>query len=316
MNSTEHPVPAADRRAVAVDGGVLTVGVWPGVGEPDGEPLTPVDGTVVLAIHGITASHLSWAVVARDLLKAAPGRLRVLAPDLRGRGGSHALPGPYGMVAHAEDCVAVLDAAEVDRAIVVGHSMGGFVASVLAHRHPERVQRLVLVDGGVPFPELPPGTDVDAVLDAGLGPAIARLTQTFSGPDAYRDFWRAHPAFAEWSAALDAYIAYDLAPPHPDGSVVSRTSAQAVRIDGADFNVGPDIRPAFATVAQTPPPGGLVFVRAERGMFDEPPPLYPRPEELAGLVEVRTVPDSNHYTVVFGVAGAQVIAEAVVGCDA
>ena len=45
----------------------------------------------------------------------------------------------------------MLDHLQVDQAVVVGHSMGGFVAVVLAHHHPERVRRLVLIDGGLPL---------------------------------------------------------------------------------------------------------------------------------------------------------------------
>jgi pimeloyl-ACP methyl ester carboxylesterase len=59
--------------------------------------------------------------------------------------------GPVLLAAHGEDLVAVLDHAGVERATVVGHSMGGFVAAVAAHRHPERVERLVLVDGSLPL---------------------------------------------------------------------------------------------------------------------------------------------------------------------
>ena len=64
-------------------------------------------------MHGITASHRAWpAVVA-----ALPG-VRVVAPDLRGRGRSNSLPGPYGMGAHADDLAAVLDALGVELSLI------------------------------------------------------------------------------------------------------------------------------------------------------------------------------------------------------
>src|SRR5207248_1989 len=146
---------------VPVRGGTLRVAQW-----GDGD-------AVVLAIHGITASSMSWPAVARRL----PHSHTVVAPDLRGRGDSAGLPGPWGMSQHAEDMVAVLDAIGVHRAVVTGHSMGAFVAVVLAAAHPDRVERLVLVDGGLPL-SLPEGLDSDGVLDATLGPAIARLRET------------------------------------------------------------------------------------------------------------------------------------------
>ncbi|HWF15709.1 MAG TPA: alpha/beta hydrolase, partial [Acidimicrobiales bacterium] len=106
----------------------------------------------VLGIHGITASSMSMAVVARHLGADAT----LVAPDLRGRGASAGLPGPYGMRAHAEDCAAVITELCEPPVVVLGHSMGAFVAVVLAATHPELVERLVLADGGLPLP-LPEG---------------------------------------------------------------------------------------------------------------------------------------------------------------
>ncbi|MEA2447323.1 MAG: hypothetical protein QOK47_960, partial [Actinomycetota bacterium] len=105
-----------ERFDVPVQGGNLRVGRW------------GTEGPVVLALHGITASHMTWPWVAREL----SGDVQFIAPDLRGRGGSRDLPGPYGMKAHADDCVAVLDHLGAEQAVVVGHSMGGFVAAILA----------------------------------------------------------------------------------------------------------------------------------------------------------------------------------------
>lgn len=67
-------------RAVPVDGGKLHVGDWGGA------------RPVVLALHGITASHVSWTGVAARLTGC-----RLVAPDLRGRGRSRDLLGPYGL---------------------------------------------------------------------------------------------------------------------------------------------------------------------------------------------------------------------------
>src|SRR6516162_2237495 len=123
---------------VAVDGGDMRVLLW-GTGK-----------RVAVAVHGITASGMSWQAVARHM----PSDWTLAAPDLRGRGHSRDLPGPYGLERHARDVVAVL----------------------ARDAQPQLVRRLVLVDGGLPLP-VPEGTDLDAVLDTTLGPAIARLGQ-------------------------------------------------------------------------------------------------------------------------------------------
>src|SRR6516162_4985590 len=77
---------------VPVDGGELRVLQW-GTGR-----------RVALAVHGITASAMSWQAVARQM----PPGWTLAAPDLRGRGHSAHLPGPYGLERHAADVAAVL----------------------------------------------------------------------------------------------------------------------------------------------------------------------------------------------------------------
>ncbi|HLS48561.1 MAG TPA: alpha/beta fold hydrolase, partial [Actinomycetaceae bacterium] len=129
---------SSQRTSVEVRGGDLAVGTW-------GSPSLPP----VLAIHGINDTHMAWGAVAQQLDGA-----RLIAPDLRGRGRSTHLPGPWGLAQHADDALRVLDAFEVERAVITGHSMGGPVALLLAQRHPDRVQGLVLVDGGLKPPAM------------------------------------------------------------------------------------------------------------------------------------------------------------------
>ena len=147
---------------VPVQGGGLRVGVW--------EPTEDARSTALL-IHGVTSSHLAWPFVVGQL----PG-VRLIAPDLRGRGASSTLTGPPGMAAHADDLAAVLDAFELSATTVVGHSMGAFVAVVLAHRHPDRVTDLVLVDGGLPL-DVPAGIEPAQLAQFILGPVAERLAK-------------------------------------------------------------------------------------------------------------------------------------------
>jgi pimeloyl-ACP methyl ester carboxylesterase len=285
-----------DQLAVGLRDGVLRVHQW---GTPNRE------APVVLAVHGISGNGLSWAMVAERL----PG-VRVLAPDLRGRGGSNELPGPFGMARHADDLAELLDRLEIPQAVVVGHSMGGFVSVVLRHRHPDRVAGLLLVDGGLPLP-VPVGTDAEQLTKAILGPALARLTMTFPDRDSYRAYWQAHPAFAvDWGSAVEAYVDYDLVgqPPHLHSSV----RPEAVREDSLDHLEGFALRDAVAALADQP----LTFLRAPRGLQDEPPGLYPeallRGYDLPGL-RWTTVPDVNHYTILLSARGADAVAGAVRG---
>lgn len=282
-----------EQRTVPVRGGDLTVGVW----GPDDAAQT------VLAVHGVTSSHKSWPLVA-----AALDGARVIAPDLRGRGRSNQLPGPYGMPQHADDLAAVLDAFGVDSAVVVGHSMGAFVSVVFSHRHPERVSELVLVDGGLPL-AVPQGVAPDELTRAVLGPAQERLTMTFASTDSYLDFWRAHPAFAEeWSPTIEQYMAYDLYGDEPE--LHPATTFQAVAEDSAELTGSDSLMNALDALTHR-----AAFLRAPRGLMNAAP-LY-EPEYVAewsqrlATVTTADVDDVNHYTIVLGEAGAQRTAAAI-----
>ena len=98
--------------------------------------------TAVLLVHGFPLDRRLWAAQADALANMT----RVITPDLRGHGRSQALAGPYTMEQHADDLAALLDHLKIRRAVVVGLSMGGYVAFAFWRRHPERVQSLILAD--------------------------------------------------------------------------------------------------------------------------------------------------------------------------
>ncbi len=277
---------------VPVRGGELFGGVW----TPDGVPAS----ATVLAIHGITASHLSWPLVADRL--AVP----LVAVDLRGRGRSNALPGPFDLRSHARDMLAVMDHLMIDHVVAVGHSMGAFVAVCLAELAPERISSLVLIDGGLPI--APPGgvaaEDVPALV---LGPALERLSMTFSSRAEYAKFWRNHPALGPyWNDTIAAYVDYDLQGEEPELSAASNPDAVAensLQLDGD--NGYADTLAALAMPVD--------FLRAPRGLINQVPPLYPDAEverlsrELVNIT-FHECYDVNHYTIVMTPPGADQVA--------
>jgi 3-oxoadipate enol-lactonase len=98
------------------------------------------DGSPILLIQGLGVDSRGWA-----LQRGAFGRRhRCIAPDNRGTGHSDAPPGPYDLGRMAKDAVAVLDAEGVERAHVVGASMGGVIAQIIGVMYPERVRSLTL----------------------------------------------------------------------------------------------------------------------------------------------------------------------------
>jgi pimeloyl-ACP methyl ester carboxylesterase len=284
---------------VPVAGGTLHVGRW-----GDG-------ANVVVAAHGITGNHRSWQSVARVLDPS----ITLIAPDLRGRGSSGALPEPFGMRAHAADLVAVLDHLGIERAVLTGHSMGAYVATSAGTTDPARWSAVVLVDGGVALP-LPHGADPDALLAGVLGPALERLEMTFPDRAAYHAYWRGHPALEEpgaWNDDTEAWLDHDLT-----GSVEpalrSSASLDAVRFDGRELLVDHEVRRAFHGLTQR-----SVLLRAPRGLLNQVPPLLPDEllDPLRATWPIRMemlVENTNHYSILLASRGAKAIATHLAAC--
>ena len=97
-------------------------------------------GDVVLFMHGFPFDSGMWA----EQLDRIPRRFRLIAPDLRGFGSSTRGEAPVSMDRFADDLVGLLDHLGIDRTVVCGLSMGGYVAFALWRRHPDRIRALVL----------------------------------------------------------------------------------------------------------------------------------------------------------------------------
>jgi pimeloyl-ACP methyl ester carboxylesterase len=261
-------------------------------------------GTPVLLIHGVTSSHRAFQLFADSLIARGKAPFAV---DLRGRGDSNSLPGPFGMKKHAEDMAAVIDHFGWKNPDVIGHSMGGFVTAALVGLYPDKVGDVVFADGGVPLP-MPAGMTIEQILPFVLGPALARLAMEFESKEAYREYWKPQPAFAKgWSAVLDEYVDYDLRGKKPS------TNPQAVEDDSRDL-FGDDliVRSLKALTKQS------LLIKAERGLQNEEGGLYP----LAVLetvlpsypmLKLEILEDCNHYDMFLEEAGAEQVAQRIYG---
>ncbi|MHB8243594.1 MAG: alpha/beta fold hydrolase [Solirubrobacteraceae bacterium] len=101
-------------------------------------------GPPVVLIHGMLNSSSHWQSVAQSLA----GDYTVVAPDLIGHGDSAAPRGDYSLGAHAASIRDLLAAIGIERASIVGHSLGGGVAMQFFYQFPQRVQRLALISSG------------------------------------------------------------------------------------------------------------------------------------------------------------------------
>ncbi|MGW3910684.1 alpha/beta fold hydrolase [Streptomyces sp. NPDC005070] len=257
-----------------------------------------------LAAHGITGSGMSFRAVARHL----PDEWSLFAPDLRGRGGSADTPGPYGLDRHAGDLCRLAEVLGEGRPVALaGHSMGAYTALRAAARRPGLFDRLLLVDGGLPLP-VPPAADPDAVLDATLGPALARLGRTYESDEAYVDFFRAHPALGpHWNADIEAYVRYDVTGTR--GARRSKVREEAVRHDGRDLLTSAGLFAAALTGLGVP----ALLLHAPLGLLGQEPPMLAASvvEDWTGgpgRLSAELIEDSNHYTVLLGTA-ARTVAE-------
>ncbi len=280
---------------VPVDGGNLHVRLW-GTGKH-----------VAVALHGITASAMSWQAVARQM----PESWTLAAPDLRGRGGSRDLPGPYGLERHVADVTAVLRhfGGKGARPVLAGHGTGAYVALLTRDASPSLIRRLVLVDGGLPRP-VPEGVDPEVALKAEIGPAITRLGQTFPDVEAYLDFWRAHPALADhWTPDVEAFARYDLI--GETGNLRSGVIEEAARADGLDIQAEKPFADALGHLTRPTP-----LLTAPAGFLGTPPGFQPRDlvaawQERVPQLRPLLVPDANHYTIMYYGNGAAAIAKAI-----
>jgi pimeloyl-ACP methyl ester carboxylesterase len=102
-------------------------------------------GLPVIFVHGFGHNRSIWHKLSDQL----PDELRPIAIDLRGHGESPWDPeGAYDLRDYASDLPGVLDSLEIERAVVVGHSLGGNVSTLFAGAEPKRLEALVLVDTG------------------------------------------------------------------------------------------------------------------------------------------------------------------------
>ncbi|MFL5871509.1 MAG: alpha/beta fold hydrolase [Solirubrobacterales bacterium] len=242
------------------------------------------DGPAVVLLHGYPQTHYCWREVAPQLARTH----RVIAPDIRGYGASTApAGGPHGegysKREMAADVVALLDALGVDRAAVVGHDRGGRVGYRMALDHPDRVERLAVLNI-VPtvdqFERVTPDNAIDYwpwFLLAQPAPFPERLIA--AAPDHYLrsifDAWAARPerigpgAVAHYVAALtDDTIAATCAD--------YRASFHIDRqLDAGDRAAGRRIEP----------PVLVLWGQLDEGFADESGPLEvwaPWAERLAG----------------------------------
>jgi pimeloyl-ACP methyl ester carboxylesterase len=237
----------------------------------------------ILCVHGITANCRCWDVLAEALTPD----YRVIAMDLRGRGQSDKPPAGYSLDYHLRDINCLLDDLQLERAVIMGHSLGAFIALAFAAQYPERTDRLILVDGAGDLA----AEQMNKVF-VGIKPALDRLGQIFPSTDAYLDKMKQAPYLHPWTSAVETYCRYEIEA--VDGGV--RTNIDPAHIQEEGTNIRKVNCASFYPGIQCK----VLILRAPNGLLSQDDLLLPEDvvKKMSDEIpDVRRfdVADTNHY---------------------
>jgi pimeloyl-ACP methyl ester carboxylesterase len=168
-------------------------------------------GKTIILMPGLTANAHAFD----GLMKAGLGNeYHILSIDLRGRGLSDYPAKGYSMKDHAEDIIGLLDALNIQSAIIGGHSFGALLTLYLAYNYPLRVEKMILLDAAA---KMHPNTREM------LQPSLNRLGQTFPSFNDYILHVKGAPYMDFWDEEMLSYYDADVLH-HTDGTVTARSS--------------------------------------------------------------------------------------------
>ena len=257
------------------DGVKIQVAVWEGKGKP------------ILCVHGLTANCRCWDVLASSL---SP-RHKVIAMDLRGRGLSDGPPSGYSVENHCRDILALMDDQGLERPVLMGHSLGAFISLVFAAKYSQRVDRLILVDGGGKLSE----AQMTKVF-AGIKPSLDRLGKVFPDFESYVALLKQAPFLQPWNSFFETYFRYEVE--DVEGGVRSRVHPKHIEEESGNLKKMDSSQ--FYKKVMTP----TLILRATKGMLAADDLVLP-----ADVAErmVREIPKArkvdvegtNHYSILF-----------------
>jgi pimeloyl-ACP methyl ester carboxylesterase len=253
----------------------IQVAIWEGAGKE------------ILSIHGLTANCRFWDCLANAL---SP-RHRLIAMDLRGRGLSDKPPAGYSIDSHCKDVLALMDDLGLKRPVLMGHSLGAFISLVFAAQNPQRVDRLILVDGGGKLTEAQM-----AKVFAGIKPSLDRLGKVFPSFEDYLSQMKQAPYLQPWNPFMDRYFQYEVE--EVEGGVRSRVHPK--HIEEEALNLGKVDSTQFYQKVISP----TLILRATQGMLAKDD--FVLPGDVADRM-VHEMPNAkrvdvegvNHYTILF-----------------
>ena len=257
------------------DGIKIQLAVWEGKGKQ------------ILCIHGITANSRFWDCLASAL---APHH-RVIAVDLRGRGLSDKPPTGYSIEHHCKDILALMNDQGLERPVLMGHSLGAFISLVFSAKYPQRVDRLILVDGGGKLTK----TQMTKVF-TGIKPSLDRLGKTFPSFEDYISQMKQAPYLQPWNSYMETYFHYEVE--KVKGGLRSRVHPNHIEEEAK--NLGKVDSRQFYKKVTSP----TLILRATKGLLAKDDLVLPKDvaEHMVREIQNATKVDlkgTNHYSILF-----------------
>lgn len=238
-------------------------------------------GTII-AIHGLTGTHKNMHYYA----EALKNDYRFIALDLRGRGNSSRMDKRPSIFQHAEDIIDLINELEIENPILMGHSMGAFISTIVASKL-DSVKAVILLDGAA----LMSNHQRDIVK-----PSLGRLSKEYDSPEGYIQETKEiyERLGVEWSPILENTVQYEI---RREGDHWEHKSCESKTL--ADFESFYSYSPK-EVCASIQCPVLLVYAKGEIGPF---PPLFYETDYIETKKYTKNiemiVSACNHYTMVF-----------------
>jgi len=244
-------------------------------------------GGPVFCIHGLTSNSRTWDSIAAAL----SGKYRIIAMDLRGRGMSDKPGAGYSVDIHARDLDALLDVMKIKKTVIMGHSLGAVIGLYYAAKHPERVKKLILIDGAGKLTK----KQTEMVLK-GIMPSLERLGKVFPSFEDYVRPLKQAPFLRPWTSTQEDFYRYEMK--RVKDGIISRVRLDTIHEELMNLVQG-DVCELYPGV-ECP----VLVLRASMGMLRKDDVLLPKgalKKMIRGLncMWLVEIPGANHYSIMF-----------------
>jgi esterase len=242
----------------------------------------PGESGTIIAIHGLTGTHKNMHYYAEKF----KGSYRFIAVDIRGRGNSAETDAESSIFKHAEDILGLIKELKIDNPILLGYSMGAFIAAIVASKL-KTTKAVILLDGAANASEHQRNI---------VQPSLGRLSRAYRSKEHYvAEIQKIYTNLGvKWNDVLQNTVEYEVRP--VDNHWENKSDESRIIADFESFfTFDPE-----KICSQIDCPVLLVYAAGNIGSM---PPLfyltdYEQTRQSTKLIET-VISDCNHYTMVF-----------------